>query len=326
MSTAAVAARTPDAAPGAPAVAGLEALALRAVREAAIASAWWSGRGRPKAADAAATDAMRAALDAEAGTGVVRIGEGEKDGAPMLAPGEHVGRGGAPRYQIAVDPLECTDFCAQGLPGALATIVLAPPGSIHLPPAAFYMEKLVVPPAACDAVDLSDPAELTLQRLAGALDRRVEDLRVVVLDKPRHERLIARLREAGPRVFTPAAGDVAASLEVLLPGGSADALMGIGGAPEGVLTAAVARAVGGGMQARLAPQRHDEAAKLDADGVDVDRVLAATDLVSAPALFAAAGVTDGSLLRGPWREDGLVHTEAVVVGDGVRRVVDARAE
>jgi fructose-1,6-bisphosphatase II len=324
MSTAAVAAPMPDASRGALAVPGLEAIALRAVRDAAIASAWWSGRGRAKAADAAATDAMRAALDAEAGAGVVRIGEGEKDGAPMLAPGERVGRGGAPRYEIAVDPLECTDFCARGLPGALATIVLAPPGSIHLPVAAFYMEKLVVPPLARDAVDLRDPPELTLTRLAGALHRAVEDLRVVVLDKPRHEQLIARLRDAGARVFTPAAGDVAASLEVLLPAGRADALMGIGGAPEGVLTAVVARAVGGGMRARLAPQREDEAARLDAEGVDVDRLLDATDLVSAPALFAAAGVTDGSLLRGPWLEDGLVHTQAVVVGDGVRSVVDAR--
>jgi fructose-1,6-bisphosphatase II len=326
MSTAAVAARTRDASCEAPAGAGLEATALRAVRDAAIASARWSGRGRPKAADAAATDAMRAALDASAGTGVVRIGEGEKDGAPMLAAGERVGRGGSPRYEIVVDPLECTDFCARGLPGALATIALAEPGCVHLPAAAFYMEKLVVPPVARDVVDLCDSPELTLERLARALRRPVEDLRVVVLDKPRHGQLIARLRAAGARVLTPAAGDVAASLDVLLPGGRADALMGIGGAPEGVLTAVVARALGGGMQARLAPQRHDEAARLDAEGVDVERVLDASDLVSAPALFAAAGVTDGSIVRGPWLENGVLHTEAIVVADGVRRIVDGRAE
>jgi fructose-1,6-bisphosphatase II len=326
MSTAAVAARTQDASREALAVAGLEAIALRAVRDAAIASARWSGRGRPKAADAAATDAMRAALDATAGDGVVRIGEGEKDGAPMLAAGERIGRGGPPRYEIVVDPLECTDFCARGLPGALATIALAEPGCVHLPAAAFYMEKLVVPPVARDAVELRDPPELTLERLGRALRRPVEALRIVVLDKPRHVGLIARLRAAGARVLTPAAGDVAASLDVLLPGGRADALMGIGGAPEGVLTAVVARALGGGMQARLAPQRPDEAARLEAEGVDVDRVLDATDLVSAPALFAAAGVTDGSLVRGPWLENGLLHTEAIVVADGVRRVVDGRAE
>jgi fructose-1,6-bisphosphatase II len=325
MSTAAVAARTRDASCEALAVAGLEAIALRAVRDAAIASARWSGRGRPKAADAAATDAMRAALDAGAGTGVVRIGEGEKDGAPMLAAGERVGRGGPPRYDIVVDPLECTDFCARGLPGALATIALAEPGCVHLPAAAFYMEKLVVPPVARDAVDLCDPPELTLERLARALRRPVADLRVVVLDKPRHRKLIARLRAVGARVLTPAAGDVAASLDVLLPGGRADALMGIGGAPEGVLTAVVTRTLGGGMQARLAPQRPDEAARLDAEGVDVDRVLDASDLVSAPALFAAAGVTNGSLVRGPWLENGLWHTEAIVVADGVRRVIDGRA-
>jgi fructose-1,6-bisphosphatase II len=326
MSTAAVAARTGDGSCEALAVAGLEAIALRAVRDAALASARWSGRGRPKAADAAATDAMRAALDAAAGDGVVRIGEGEKDDAPMLAAGERVGRGGPPRYDIVVDPLECTDFCARGLPGALATIAVGEPGCVHLPAAAFYMEKLVVPPAARDAVDLRDAPELTLERLARALRRPVEDLRVVVLEKPRHVQLIARLRASGARVHTPAAGDVAASLDVLLPGGRADALMGIGGAPEGVLTAVVARALRGGMQARLAPQRPDEAARLGAAGVDVDRVLDASDLVSAPAFFAAAGVTDGSLVRGPWLENGLWHTEAIVVADGVRRVVDGRAE
>ncbi len=173
--------------------------------------------------------------------------------ASALAP---VGRA----FDIAVDPLECTTFCAKGLPGSLATIAFADENALLRPGPSHYMEKLVVPPAARDAIDVTDAPEATLARVAGVLGKGIADLRVVVLDKPRHVELIGRLRRAGASVTTPSDGDVAGALEALLPAGEADVLMGVGGTPEGVMTACAARALGGGMQARLAPQSDAEAA------------------------------------------------------------------
>lgn len=309
----------PPAALGVP-TALVEAV-LGATRAAAVAAAPWRGRHDGPAADAAATDAMRRALAVAPGAGIVVTGEGAKDDAPMMADGERVGRGSAPRYELAIDPLECTDLCAQGLPGALATIAVAPPGALWPPGPAYYMDKLVVGRRARAVVDLDAPLEVNLDRVARALDREPGDLRVVVLDKPRHRRLIARLRSAGVRLRTPSAGDVAASLEVLLDDGDADLLLGIGGTPEGVLTACAARALGGGMQGRLAPQRDDERAALRDLGVDVDRRLELDDLVGADAAFVATGIS-GGLLRAVEATRGTVTTESLIVAPGeVRRVV-----
>ncbi|MGI8805882.1 MAG: class II fructose-bisphosphatase [Thermoleophilaceae bacterium] len=301
-----------------------EASAHAATRAAAIAAADWVGRGDKDAADGAATDAMRSALSSLPGSAVVVIGEGEKDDAPMLYNGEEVGAGGGGhRYHIAVDPLECTNFCAAGLPGALATIAFAEEGHMWSPGPAFYMEKLVVPPAAREAIAIEDGPEANLRRVAEALDKPVEEMRVVILDKPRHEELIDELRGLGARVATPAEGDVAGSLEVLLPDGGADVCLGVGGTPEGIMTACAVRSLGGGMQIRLAPQKDEEKEAVAEAGLDTERIYNRDEIVSGDSFFVATGVTSGTLLRGPWRSGGAILTESIVIGAGrVRRVVE----
>jgi fructose-1,6-bisphosphatase II len=303
--------------------------ALAATRAAAIAAADWAGRGDPHAADGAATDAMRAVLAGIAGEGTVITGEGAKDGAPMLADGESVGDGSAAAYQaggpaverfdIAVDPLECTELCATGLPGALSTIAVAPPGSLWSPGPAYYMDKLVLPAAARGAAQLDDPPEVIVGRVAAALGRPVAGLRVVVLEKPRHQELITRLRTLGVAVSTPTAGDVAGALQVLLPGGEADLLLGVGGTPEGVMTACAVFALGGGMQGRLAPQRDDERLRIEQAGLTVAHVLELDELASPDGAFIATGVTGGSLLAAPVIESGSVTTESLVIAAGAIR-------
>jgi fructose-1,6-bisphosphatase II len=301
-------------------LAGLEAAALAATRDAAIACQPFVGRGDKHAADAVATDAMRRALAKAPGLGTVVIGEGEKDGAPMLYNGERVGAG-APAFDIAVDPLECTTFCANGLPGSLATIALAEEGALLRPGPSHYMKKLVVPRAARNAIDIRDPPELTAARVSRVLGKDIAELRVVVLDKPRHAELIQRLRRAGASVATPTDGDVGGALDALLPEGDADVLMGVGGTPEGVMTACAARALGGGMQARLTPQSDEEARGLIEAGLDTGRVYDVEDLVDGRAFFAATGVTGSPLLRRPRSVDGGVVTESLLVSDrGVWRM------
>ena len=298
--------------------------ALAATSAAAIAAAAWAGRGDKDAADGAATDAMRSALSSLPGSAVVIIGEGEKDDAPMLYNGEEVGAGGGGhRYHIAVDPLECTNFCAAGLPGALATIAFSEEDCMWSPGPAFYMEKLVVPPAAREAIAIEEGPEQNLRRVAEALGKPIEEMRVVILDKPRHESLIEELRSLGARVATPAEGDVAGSLEVLLPDGGADVCLGIGGTPEGIMTACAARSLGGGMQIRLAPQADEEREAVAGAGLDAERVYNRDEIVSGDSLFVATGVTGGTLLRGPWRSDSAILTESIVIGAGrVQRVVE----
>jgi fructose-1,6-bisphosphatase II len=313
-------------APSSPAIAGLEPTALAATCAAALACRRWVGRGRAHDADAAAAEAMRAALAHAPGRGTVVVGEGAKDDAPMLYDGERLGRGGA-AFDIAVDPLECTKLCAKGLPGSLATIAFAPHGAMARLGCSFYMDKLVARAPAGDALDVALAPEENLRRAAQALDRPVAALRVAVLDKPRHRELIERLHAAGARVTSPPDGDVAGALDALLPGGDADLLMGTGGTPEGVMTACAARALGGRMQVRLAPQREDEAAALARAGLDTERVYEVEDLVDGESLFAATGVTGGALLRAPWRRDGQLCTESIVIAAGtVRRIVQAHAE
>jgi fructose-1,6-bisphosphatase II len=302
----------------------LEAVALAATRAAAIACQPFVGRGDKHAADDAATGAMRSALAEAPGVGTVVIGEGEKDGAPMLYNGERVGAGGS-AFDIAVDPLECTTFCAKGLPGSLATIAFAEGSALLRPGPSHYMHKLVVSSPARDAIDIADAPEATAARVARALGKEVAELRVVVLDKPRHAGLIERLRRAGACVTTPSDGDVAGALEALLPSGEADLLMGVGGTPEGVMTACAVKALGGGMQARLAPQSDAEARALMKTGLDADRVYELEDLVAGRALFVATGVTGGSLLGRPQDVDGAVVTESIVISERSVRLVEARS-
>ena len=305
-------------------LAELEFSALAATRAAALSCHRWIGRGDPDAADAAATDAMRAVLGEAPGRGTVVIGEGTKDAAPMLYVGERLGRGGR-EFDIAVDPLECTKLCAKGMPGSLATIAIAEPGTMATLGPSFYMDKLVAPGAARGALDIERGPEDNLRTVARALGKTVADLRVVVLDKPRHERLIERVHAAGACVISPPDGDVAGSLAALLATGEADLLMGIGGTPEGVMTACAARASGGCMQGRLAPQREDEADALAEAGLDGEHVYELDELVKGTSFFAATGVTGGPLLRGPWVSEGQAYTESIVIADGsVRRVVEAR--
>jgi fructose-1,6-bisphosphatase II len=302
----------------------LEAVALAATQDAAIACQPYVGRGDKHAADAAATEAMRMALAEAPGLGTVVIGEGEKDGAPMLYNGERVGIGGL-AFDIAVDPLEGTTFCAKGQPGALATIAFAESDALLRPGPSHYMEKLVAPPAARGAIDIADGPEARLARVADALGKEIRELRVVVLDKPRHADLIARLRRAGASLATPSDGDVAGALETLLPSGDADLLMGVGGTPEGVMTACAAAAVGAGMQARLAPQSEAEARALARAGLDADRVHDLRDLVAGSAFFVATGVTGGSLLARPKVIDGAFVTESLVVSERGARLVRGRS-
>jgi fructose-1,6-bisphosphatase II len=317
--------RDPAAAPTRPLdLAGLEAAALAATRDAAIACQRFVGRGDKHAADAAATEAMRRALAKAPGLGTVVIGEGEKDGAPMLYNGERLGAGGPP-FDIAVDPLECTSFCAKGLPGSLATVAFAEEGALLRPGPSHYMGKLVVPRAARNAIDIADPPELTAARVARALGKDLAELRVVVLDKPRHAELIERLRRAGASVVTPSDGDVGGALEALLPEGEADLLMGVGGTPEGLMTACAVRALGGGMQARFVPQSDAEAGALARAGLDTERRYGLGELVDGSAVFAATGITGGSLLARPRPLDGAVVTDSLVISERGVRLVQGRS-
>ncbi|PXY18838.1 class II fructose-bisphosphatase [Prauserella muralis] len=294
----------------------LEAVALAATHRAAVASYAWVGRYDQQAADAAATRAMRQALADAPGRGTVVIGEGQKDDAPMLFNGEIVGNGQGPDFDIAVDPLEGTSFCAKDLPGALATIAFGEPGTLWSPGPGFYMDKIVVPPQAKDVIDLDDPPEQTLVNVAKALGKEVSELRVVIMDKPRHKELIARVVQAGAAVQTPAGGDVGGSLAVLLPTLDVDLLLGVGGTPEGVMTAAAVGALGGGMLGRLAPQRPEEAAAIRAAGMSLDRIYDCAELVSGDAFFVATGVSGGTLLGRPRECDGTTTAESLLISRG----------
>jgi fructose-1,6-bisphosphatase II len=297
----------------------LEAVALSATHGAALACRAWVGRHDEDGADGAATEAMRQALAHAPGHGTVVIGEGEKDNAPMLFNGEIVGTGDGVEFDIAVDPLEGTSFCAKGLPGALATIAFGESGSFWSPGPGFYMDKIVVPPAARDVIDLDDPPGTTVHKVAEALGKSVEELRVVIMDKPRHQGedgLIARVLATGAAVHTPAGGDVGGALEVLLPTADVDLLLGVGGTPEGVMTAAAVRALGGGMLGRLAPKTDEEADAVRAAGMDLDHVYDRDELVGGEALFVATGISGGPLLAAPRRSDGSTLAESLVISHG----------
>src|ERR1051325_9508709 len=252
---------------------------VRVTESAALSCARWVGRGDKEAADQAAVDGMRAMLDTVAMSGVVVIGEGEKDEAPMLFNGEHVGAGGGPEVAVAVDPLEGTGLTALGQPNAIAVIAAAERGSLFFPGAAVYMEKIAVGADAIDSIDINATPTENVQAVAKAKGRRVTDIRVVVLERERHDELIGELRQAGARVNLIRDGDVAPAIAAARPETGVDLLYGIGGTPEGVISAAALKAVGGGIQAKLWPRDDEERERLLAAGYDLDRVLRTDDLV-----------------------------------------------
>lgn len=272
---------------------------VRVTEAAALAAGRWIGRGDEEAADRAAVDAMRIMVDTVAMDGVVVIGEGEKDRAPMLYNGERVGNGQGPAVDVAVDPIDGTRLTALGQPNALSVMALSERGTMFFPGAAVYMEKVAVGPEAADAIDVTAPPEENVRSVARAKGVRPEEITVVVLDRDRHRELIRRVRGAGARVSLVPDGDVAPAIAAATPTSGVDLLMGIGGTPEGVVAAAALKCLGGAIQGRLFPRSDEERARLEEAGLDADRVLTTEDLVSGEdVFFAATGITDGPLLRG----------------------------
>ena len=272
---------------------------MRITEAAAVAAAHWLGHGDTMRADQAAVEAMRKAMDESAFNGTVVIGEGERDEAPMLYIGEKVGRGEGPMVDIAVDPLEGTNLVAKGRPNAIAVLAVSEPGGLlHAPDT--YMEKLIVGPPAKGKVDLDRPVGENLRIVAESLGREVRDLTVVILDRPRHEKLIRDVREAGARIHLIEDGDVIAALSIAIAGTGLHAVMGSGGAPEGVLAAAALKCIGGEILGRLRFRNDEERARAKTMGItDENRIYRTEDLASGKDIrFVATGVTDGELLQG----------------------------
>jgi fructose-1,6-bisphosphatase II len=287
---------------------------VRVTEAAAMGAGRWIGRGEKESADQAAVDAMRHMLQTVAMDGVVVIGEGEKDEAPMLFNGEHVGNGQGVEVDVAVDPLEGTRLTALGMPNAIAVIAVAERGTMFFPGAAVYMDKIAVGAAAADAIDITEPPAENVRRVAKAKGKKIEDVVVVVLDRDRHERLVRELREVGASVRLITDGDVAPSIAASRAQSTVDLLMGVGGTPEGVISAAAIKCLGGAIQGRLWPRSDEERQELADAGFDLDRVLTTDDLVSGEDVFVAAtGVTDGALLNGVRYTPGGAVTESIVM-------------
>ena len=291
------------------------ALELARVTEAgAMAAARWVGRGDKNGADGAAVQAMRALINTVSMNGVVVIGEGEKDRATMLYNGEQVGDGSGPACDVAVDPIDGTRLTANGMPDAIAVLAVSARGSMYDPSAVFYMSKLVTGPAAADVVDIEAPAADNIAAVARAKGCSSSDVTVVILDRPRHERLIAEVRAAGARIKLITDGDVAGSIMAARDGTGVDLLLGVGGTPEGIITACAIKCLGGVIQARLAPRDEAERDKALAAGHDLRHVLTTDDLVtSEDAFFAATGITDGELMAGVRFRAGGAATHSLVM-------------
>ena len=274
---------------------------VRVTEAAALRAGRWMGKGEKEMADQAAVDAMRQALDGVDMDGIVVIGEGEKDEAPMLYISERVGNGRSPEVDVAVDPVEGTRLLSLGLPGALAVVATAERGSMYgAPPGVFYMEKIAVGPAARNVVDINAPIATNLERVARARDAQIEDLSVVILDRPRHRELIQQVRESGARIRLIMDGDVSAAIQAAMEDyRGVDVLVGIGGATEAVLAAAAIKCIGGEIQCKIWPRDDKEREQLKADGVDLEQVLHTDDLVRGNDVsFAATGITSGELVDG----------------------------
>lgn len=291
------------------------ALELARVTEAAaLASGRYMGRGDKIAADRAAVDAMRLMLNTIRMDGVVVIGEGEKDEAPMLYNGEHLGTGDLPQVDIAVDPIDGTRPFALGMPNAIATVAMAPRGTMLDPGPCVYMHKIAVGPIAVDVIDIQAPIEENLRQIARVKGEKVDDLTVVILDRPRHAEIMTEIRRLGARIRLIQDGDVAGALMTAMPETGIDVLIGIGGTPEGVIAACGLRAMGGNIQGLLYFRSDEERRKALDMGFDLNKVLMMEDLVSSDdVFFAATGLTNGDLLRGVDYFAGGAVTDTLVV-------------
>ncbi|MFC2033453.1 class II fructose-bisphosphatase [Chloroflexota bacterium] len=299
---------------------------VRVTETAAMAAARYLGRGDKTLVDESAVAAMRYVLGYVGMDGTVIIGEGEKDQAPMLYIGERIGDGSGLQVDIAVDPIDGTALVARGLPGAISTVALSAKGTMHFPWQFVYMNKIVTGSEAKDYIDINAPVAENLKNIARAKKRKVSELTVVVLDRPRHEQLISDIRSAGSRVKLISDGDVSASIDAALPQREVDALMGIGGTPEGVLSAAAIHCIGGGIQCKAWSRDGSETKAAIAAGVDVDKVYKTQDLIdSDDVFFAATGVSSGELLKGVRYFNGGMQTQSIAMRcrSGTVRWVDA---
>ncbi len=299
---------------------------VRVTEAAALAAGRWMGRGDRNAADRAAVEAMRLMLRSIDMDGVVVIGEGEKDEAPMLYNGERIGNGRPPQVDIAVDPIDGTRLLALGRPGAIAVVALSERGTMFSPGRIVYMNKLAVGPEAREVIDLDAPIAENLQRIARAKGKDVDDLTVVILERDRHAELIREVRAAGARIKLITDGDVSAALMTAFPDSGIDVLAGIGGSPEAVITAAALKCLGGEIHARLWPRNEEERRFAIEMGYDLQRILTADDLVRGDNIFfAATGITDGEILRGVRYTGDGARTHSIVMRSrsGTIRFVEA---
>jgi fructose-1,6-bisphosphatase II len=298
---------------------------VRVTEAAAMAAGRWVGRGDKNGGDGAAVDAMRKLIGTVSMRGVVVIGEGEKDEAPMLYNGEHVGDGEGPECDVAVDPIDGTTLMAKGMPNAIAVLAATERGAMFDPSAVFYMEKLAVGPEAADVVDITAPVAENIRRVARAKHTDVSDVTVCILDRARHADLVREVRDAGARIHFITDGDVAGAISAARPNTGVDMLIGIGGTPEGIIAACALKCMGGAIQSRLWPKDDAEREKAVGAGHDLDRVLLTDDLVSGDnAFFCATGVTDGDLLRGVHYRSGGCTTQSIVMRSksGTVRMID----
>lgn len=299
---------------------------VRTTEAAAMSAVQYMGMGDKNLVDQAAVDAMRHTLDGVSMDGVVVIGEGEKDEAPMLYNGEQIGDGTGPAMDIAVDPIDGTTLLSKGLPGAIAVIALSARGTMHVPPGVFYMDKIAVGPEARDVIDIDAPVKDNLEKIAKALGKRINEVTVVMLDRPRHADLLKQVREAGARVKMIGDGDVAAGIQAALPNSGVDVLLGIGGAPEGVITAAALRCTGGSILCKAWPRDEDERRRWQDEGLDLNRVYSTEEMVGGnDVFFAATGASTGELLKGVNTVSNGATTQSLVMRSrsGTIRWIDA---
>ncbi|MDT4997733.1 MAG: fructose,6-bisphosphatase [Pseudonocardiales bacterium] len=299
---------------------------VRVTEAAAMAAGRWVGRGDKNGGDGAAVDAMRALIGTVSMSGVVVIGEGEKDQAPMLYNGEQVGDGTGPLCDVAVDPIDGTTLMAKGMANAIAVIAVSERGTMFDPSAVFYMEKIAAGAEAADVIDITAPVTENIRRVAKAKRGHPEDVTVCILDRPRHEDLARQVREAGARIKFITDGDVAGAISAARPDTGVDLLVGIGGTPEGIIAAAALKCMGGVIQARLWPRDDEERQKAIAAGHDLDKVLCTDDLVRGNDIFfCATGITHGDLLHGVRYYADSVRTESIVMRSksGTIRIIDS---
>jgi fructose-1,6-bisphosphatase II len=300
---------------------------VRVTEAAALAAGRWMGRGDKEGADGAAVQAMRVVLQTVTMDGVVVIGEGEKDNAPMLYNGERIGDGSPPATDIAVDPIDGTSLTALGRDGAVSVLAVSERGTMFNPGPCVYMEKLAVGPKAVGSVDVRRPPTENIEAVAKALGKSVRDVTVVILDRPRHAELIEEVRTSGARIKLISDGDVAGAISAAWPESGVDVLYGTGGTPEGVIAAAALKCMGGELQGRLWPRNDDERSAAVAAGYDLDAVLTTDDLVRGDnCFFAATAITDGELLQGVRYHDYGASTQSLVMRSrsGTVRFVSAR--